>query len=529
MKSICDNQIMKHMHILPWLALIVVLGEASEPKLASPDPHPVENAACLKSLETESLLGDDFADSPSFLRVITKQDNDTTTAAATTTATTALASASSGGPIRDSKRLPNIVVSASFGGISKQACENLPSADLVDIAKRVHNITVATLQISYWQLSGTKVGCGSIIVRFFLFVPGLKADLCSALLNTPLQRSAMLQAVKKLESLRDHRDRLTLGKIKTRGIGEVEKKPMGCITIGPEGAGPDKQCAFPFKFKGAEHVKCIHDSWNKPWCPIRRPFDFIRGWGACDVAVCGVEAPIFTDNEAAVESACFPGNAKVMSRSGPKEMAQLVLGDEILGFNFVTGKPEFTEVRAWLHRAENAEATFAKVHTDAGDIVVSNGHNMAVGRPDIFDFASNIVVGNALVTPNGTALVSRLSQENGKGLYAPWTLTRSFYVSTTGGFFLAHSLANLNARFGRPLALLFNILEFMVPSIHDLKGGPEMDYLHPVARIFWSTVKVPQHNTDDGASSPHSITAEHRHPISTIVESVAGVTRKILV
>jgi len=253
---------------------------------------------------------------------------------------------------------------------------------------------------------------------------------------------------------------------------------------------------------------------------------FVKKWGVCDTTKC----QITSQKPSQAGGFCFPGNAKVISPSGPKDMAQLRIGDELLGFNPAAGKVEFTKVRAWLHRNTQAEATFTKLHTRAGDVVVSPGHNMAVGSPDTYAFAHDILAGSALITPNGTALVTSSSLEKGKGIYAPWTMTSNFYVGMGDDFFLAHSLANVHSRFESPLTALFNILEFVVPSIHEFDEGTQTDYLHPVARIFWSIVEVPHHHIVHEAKT-HSIETKtnHMHPIGTLIASVAGVPTNIIV
>eukprot|EP00747_Dinoflagellata_sp_TGD_P127000 gnl/TRDRNA2_/TRDRNA2_174349_c0_seq2.p1 gnl/TRDRNA2_/TRDRNA2_174349_c0~~gnl/TRDRNA2_/TRDRNA2_174349_c0_seq2.p1 ORF type:complete len:1071 (+),score=112.82 gnl/TRDRNA2_/TRDRNA2_174349_c0_seq2:2-3214(+) len=298
-------------------------------------------------------------------------------------------------------------------------------------------------------------------------------------------------------------------------VQQVSTSMLGnCVTRGNLGAGAGKTCNFPFTYKGRQYNACAGLDWPEPWCPTTpAPFDFVKNWAVCDTTNC----PITPPTEEKAKGFCFPGHAKVISRSGPKDMADLHLGDEILGFNSATGKNEFTKVRAWLHRVTQGEVAFTKLHTTAGDVVMSPGHNVAVGSPHVYSFAHDISAGDALITPNHTARVTRVSSEVGTGLYAPWTMTSNFYVGMGEGYFLAHGLANVHSRFETLVNAMFTILELFMPSIHKLNEGTDANYLHPIARVFWSIIDVP--------TEMHSFkTADNeiRHPIKKLVASVAG-------
>eukprot|EP00747_Dinoflagellata_sp_TGD_P144458 gnl/TRDRNA2_/TRDRNA2_176496_c0_seq1.p1 gnl/TRDRNA2_/TRDRNA2_176496_c0~~gnl/TRDRNA2_/TRDRNA2_176496_c0_seq1.p1 ORF type:complete len:977 (-),score=67.06 gnl/TRDRNA2_/TRDRNA2_176496_c0_seq1:70-3000(-) len=309
----------------------------------------------------------------------------------------------------------------------------------------------------------------------------------------------------------------------------------GCKTTGQAGSGPGIKCLFPFKYANVIYNSCSQIDWDRPWCAVKPSANGQRMWGECDRSSCRI-APVPAAQAPGADSEgdpvdpsmnamasglggggamCFPGNAKVILPTGPKDMAQLRLGDEVLGYNSLTKQTEFSKVRAWLHRATDVESTFVKLQTSAGDIVTSPGHNMAVGSPDKYVFAHDIIPGSALVTPSGDAIVTNSSWQVGQGVYAPWTSTTSLYVGMGDGFFLAHSLANVHHRFDIALNVLFDILEFIMPSIHDLDEDSEA-YLHPVAHIFWSIA--------DGQMGHRIIDRhEHDHPISRLIASVAGI------
>eukprot|EP00747_Dinoflagellata_sp_TGD_P196818 gnl/TRDRNA2_/TRDRNA2_67405_c1_seq1.p1 gnl/TRDRNA2_/TRDRNA2_67405_c1~~gnl/TRDRNA2_/TRDRNA2_67405_c1_seq1.p1 ORF type:complete len:830 (-),score=67.49 gnl/TRDRNA2_/TRDRNA2_67405_c1_seq1:82-2541(-) len=314
-----------------------------------------------------------------------------------------------------------------------------------------------------------------------------------------------------------------------------------CVTMGSEGAGANVPCHFPFVFGYTVYNGCTNVGWNKPWCSVHKGDSAF--WGACDPNRCPMATPggpgtanngrrdypsasgssgsnndpsgasVQVNLPAAKVEACFPGNAKVISRSGPKDMAEIRLGDEILGFNSATEQVEFSKVHAWLHRNTNTEASYLELHTKDGNIEVSPGHNLAVGSPETYAYAQDIVPGSLLVTPNGTALVTSLSAKTRKGMYAPWTKTLNFYVAAGEGFVLAHGLANVHHRLGGVMNAVFTILEMLMPSIHSFDEVAETDYLHPVGRLFWSVAGV----------SAHGVEMSHAHPIKDLFASVASV------
>eukprot|EP00747_Dinoflagellata_sp_TGD_P096742 gnl/TRDRNA2_/TRDRNA2_166931_c1_seq1.p1 gnl/TRDRNA2_/TRDRNA2_166931_c1~~gnl/TRDRNA2_/TRDRNA2_166931_c1_seq1.p1 ORF type:complete len:701 (+),score=68.77 gnl/TRDRNA2_/TRDRNA2_166931_c1_seq1:112-2214(+) len=358
---------------------------------------------------------------------------------------------------------------------------------------------------------------GAMVIKFKLMIPDRLTLLVTDILNKPSTTSRMQNSIRNVWGLESHKWDLELDRVVVRR----PKDDTQCRTEGNDGAGPNYLCVFPFVFEKTTFWTCSPEGWHRPWCPTSRPIDLVRNWGNCG-RHCEVAAKkVSILEQAGPESpgdVCFPGNAKVISRAGIKEMSQVNIGDELLGFNQGTGKDEFTKVRAWLHRSAHKEATFTKLHTREGAVIVSPGHNMAVGRHDTFAFAQDISSGSALVTSNGTVPVTRSSSENGIGFYAPWTTTANFYVGSGEGqgFFLAHSLANVPSRLGKVATALFDVLEIVWPSIHDLHEGEDTDYLHPVARIFWSAVEALRSSSGD--RQMYSL-----HPVGALIASVVGV------
>lgn len=177
---------------------------------------------------------------------------------------------------------------------------------------------------------------------------------------------------------------------------------------------------------------------------------------------------------------CFPGEATVTTRTGTKAMADLKIGDEILGMEHATGKQVFSRVRAWIHRNENAETLMSAVKGDQGTLVASPRHSVATSKMS-YEFASELQEGSTLLASNGVMIVNSVSDTKARGLYAPLTATSNFFVGgpemkTT---VLAHSFAELRypRRYEGLIQYLLSVTEFFSPSVHEITDG---DYIHPV-------------------------------------------------
>lgn len=191
----------------------------------------------------------------------------------------------------------------------------------------------------------------------------------------------------------------------------------------------------------------------------------------------GVETP----------STCFPGSATVSTHNGPKSMAELQIGDEILGLDERTGKQEFTRVRAWLHRDVKASSKMVAMTGIQGTLTASPHHlmaNMASGSRN-YDFANKLQGSMLSTDDHKTMEVQRIAPTVGHGLYAPLTATSNFYVSgpqlTTS--VLASSFAEVRhpERYSYALQRIMDIAEFFNSSIHEVHSE---SYLHPVARVL---------------------------------------------
>jgi hypothetical protein len=180
-------------------------------------------------------------------------------------------------------------------------------------------------------------------------------------------------------------------------------------------------------------------------------------------------------------------------------MSQLKIGDEIRGVDS-SGSVVMTPVRAWLHRDVNAQTTMTVVNTNAGVVVASPRHLLATGK-QAYSFASELSVGRTLVREGKDAAlvedvtVESISETQGKGLYAPLTLTTNYFVGEVmSPGVLAHSFAELRHPqwYERTFHAMLTVAEFFKPKINAIDANDQA-YLHPVAAFFmkmlgWSSV-----------------------------------------
>lgn len=194
---------------------------------------------------------------------------------------------------------------------------------------------------------------------------------------------------------------------------------------------------------------------------------------------------------------CFPRDATVMTRSGPKAMADLNKGEEILGLDHATGQKVFTAVRAWLHRDPHPEVMMTAVESDAGSLVASNRHLLAVQGGEAYEFAGDLRAGkDALVAQDGSsATVRKVSDVRARGLYAPLTRTSNFFVGGKGETpgVLAHSFAQVQRprRYEAIFHRFLDVVELFWHSVNDVDASNDAAYVHPVARAWMWIAGVP--------------------------------------
>lgn len=182
---------------------------------------------------------------------------------------------------------------------------------------------------------------------------------------------------------------------------------------------------------------------------------------------------------------CFPGEATVTTRGGQKTMADLKIGDEILGINYDTGKPTFSPVRAWIHRDVNAVTPMSAVSFESGTLVASPRHSLAtVGSEGLtYEFASELQRGSTLMASDGAKMVvNNVAETTASGLYAPLTASSNYFVSGPNmkTNVLAHNFAELRhpRRYDGIVQRLISVVEVFAPHINSI--FKDEDYIHPV-------------------------------------------------
>mmetsp|Transcript_58643 Transcript_58643/g.107940 ORF Transcript_58643/g.107940 Transcript_58643/m.107940 type:complete len:314 (+) Transcript_58643:62-1003(+) len=191
-------------------------------------------------------------------------------------------------------------------------------------------------------------------------------------------------------------------------------------------------------------------------------------------------------------AACFPGDATVITRAGPKQMSEVQLTDELLGFDHFTGRSVFTKIRAWLHRYVDVESDMTVIEIDNGRIVTSPKHSIATGNADHdsyyhrYAFARDLRSGHFLLASNGSKLAVRGTHvQKAKGYYSPLTYTSNYFAGADEkSVVLAHSFAHVP--FPRSIAWIVHgamrVAELFSENTHRIDFERERKYLHPVLR-----------------------------------------------
>lgn len=181
--------------------------------------------------------------------------------------------------------------------------------------------------------------------------------------------------------------------------------------------------------------------------------------------------------------ACFSEDAIVITRTGHKKIAEVQVGDELLGMDHVKGEPVFTKVRAWLHRNVHAQSEMTVIETDAGSLIASPQHSIAVHGGGKYAFAGEFAVGHNLIRADGSSVaVRRIRKQMAKGYYSPLTHTSNLFVGTSpDSVVLAHNFAHLREpRWYEPLVhSMMGVAETFSSRVHDISDSKE-GYLHPV-------------------------------------------------
>jgi hypothetical protein len=204
--------------------------------------------------------------------------------------------------------------------------------------------------------------------------------------------------------------------------------------------------------------------------------------------------------------ACFPGNAIVITKKGPKQMGHVNIGDELLGRDPATGQVSFSKVRAWLHRDVDAVSDMTVVETVAGVVIASPKHSLAtrtfsanpldVSNTDTpeggvafydYTFATELKAGQGLISPGQDLKVIKTHTQSAKGAFSPLTHHSNFFVGASElSVVLAHSFAHLRRPrwYENAVHGAMSLAELVSPKIHDIDYEVDRKYLHPVLRHF---------------------------------------------
>jgi len=203
---------------------------------------------------------------------------------------------------------------------------------------------------------------------------------------------------------------------------------------------------------------------------------------------------------------CFPADAVVIGEGGPKRMADVQIGDLLLGMS-ADGKIEYTKVRAWLHRDVDAVSNMTVVETTHGRVVASAKHSIAVdsaGRVK-YAYADDLEEGHKLFAKNGSsARVLGKGVQATTGFYSPLTYTANFFVgSSAESAILAHGFAHNPAPVfsAYVVNVLMNIAEFFSSSVHEIGEKQQRKYLHPVLRAVLAVCPIVSVDAGDEAPS----------------------------
>lgn len=181
---------------------------------------------------------------------------------------------------------------------------------------------------------------------------------------------------------------------------------------------------------------------------------------------------------------CFPGDALVMTPTGPKSLESVMVGDLVLSLNDDTMTKEFSPVTHWIHRAPETRTRYLIIETaDGNKVEISELHNIAVVRKGVehvsYVFAEEIQEGDHLVgsgdsleSTTSLSLVTNITLTINKGAFAPLTESGTIFVSartarkhSSTGFVAAHCFAHVGH------VKLFHAIFKQILSVFDWLGG----------------------------------------------------------
>ncbi|KAK6631609.1 hypothetical protein RUM44_006138 [Polyplax serrata] len=197
-----------------------------------------------------------------------------------------------------------------------------------------------------------------------------------------------------------------------------------------------------------------------------------------------IHCSVKSESSQAVKSGgCFPGIAKVRTRTGVKPLSSLMIGDEVQVMDPRTGELKFSEVILFLDKSPNHFKYYLKIETSSGKTLQVTPSHLVVAVKEKSDmsahrtgnelgeeseneletmFASEIEIGDTLYTVDGgkrfVDRVVNVTNSRHEGVYAPLTVEGTIVVddvvTSCYAVINSHSLAHL--AYG-PLRLYHNL------------------------------------------------------------------------
>lgn len=132
---------------------------------------------------------------------------------------------------------------------------------------------------------------------------------------------------------------------------------------------------------------------------------------------------LFSESSLAARTGgCFPAASVVRLEDGATTtISRLQAGDRVLARDSSTGELIYSEVLTFLDRDENATRSFVRVHLSNNGTVTATEAHLLLKASGATVFAGDVVPGDRLLVPSGTATIVRVEHVIDKGVFAPLT------------------------------------------------------------------------------------------------------------
>ena len=197
---------------------------------------------------------------------------------------------------------------------------------------------------------------------------------------------------------------------------------------------------------------------------------------------------------------CFPKTSQVeLPGNHLVSMADLIVGDGVKTLDS-RGKPIYSDVIAFLHREQQAEAEYLSLAMEDGRrLKVSSKHLVFRVTNNTNEigavYASDIKVGDILKTsPGGQSYVAEITMKSHMGIYAPLTRHGTMMVDGVLVSCYAHWHSHTMAHFSMaPLRMWTDIksllMSFGMSSINQVSPRHELDGIHWYAESLMSIAR----------------------------------------